>query len=102
MLNIIFGVVVAPVLAIAMFTIGLLAAIGHLIALPLLYGWERYAENRPIKLARRAADPSSIGVPDAPPAAEPPAGIEHPVAQALHAGQRKEAAVEAIAAGQPH
>ncbi|MGJ7543328.1 hypothetical protein [Variovorax sp. LT1R16] len=49
MWKIILGVAAAPLLALAMFLVGLLAALFHLIALPVLFAWEHYLETMPLK-----------------------------------------------------
>ncbi|MDQ0072460.1 hypothetical protein J2W34_004265 [Variovorax boronicumulans] len=46
-----------PLFAVALFAIGLIAAFGHLLALPGLYLWERYQENKPVSSRRSSADP---------------------------------------------
>jgi len=58
MLKFILGVMVAPVLALAMFALGLLAAVVHVIALPALFLWDRHLETKPIK-SRRTAEHSA-------------------------------------------
>ncbi|WP_435501281.1 hypothetical protein [Variovorax sp. LT1R20] len=45
-----------PVVAILLFATGLFAAVAHLVAMPGLYLWERYLENRP-RRRRRPDEP---------------------------------------------
>jgi hypothetical protein len=49
MLKIIFGVAASPLIAVCMFSIALLLALMHLVALPGLFLWERYLERRPLR-----------------------------------------------------
>lgn len=48
MFKIIFGVAASPLIAVCMFSIALLLALMHLVALPGLFLWERYLERRPL------------------------------------------------------
>ncbi len=43
------AIMAVPVVAVAMFAFGLLAAATHLVALPGLFLWERYLEARPVR-----------------------------------------------------
>ena len=47
MFRTVLGVAVSPLVAIALFCAGILTAAMHLLALPGLYLWERYLEQRP-------------------------------------------------------
>jgi hypothetical protein len=48
MFRTILGVAASPLVAIALFCAGILTATLHLLALPALYLWERYLEQRPL------------------------------------------------------
>jgi hypothetical protein len=47
-----------PLFAVVLFAAGLIAAFAHLLALPGLYLWERYQENKPLSPGRPSADAS--------------------------------------------
>lgn len=49
----ILQVAALPVIGIALFATGLLAAVVHLLALPGLYLWEKYWEDRPMPVRQR-------------------------------------------------
>lgn len=58
MVKIILGIAASPLIALALFCVGLLSAIAHLIALPALFLWERHLERHPPMPAKRSeADP---------------------------------------------
>jgi hypothetical protein len=59
MFRTILGVAVSPLVAIALFCAGILAAAMHLFALPALYLWERYLEQRPLR-GKRAREEARI------------------------------------------
>lgn len=46
MFKIIFGIAAGPLIAVCMFSVALLLALMHLVALPGLFLWERYLERR--------------------------------------------------------
>ncbi|MFM9926026.1 hypothetical protein VLK31_23755 [Variovorax sp. H27-G14] len=52
MLKLFLGIAASPFIAVAMFSLGLLFAAIHQLALPLLFLWERYLEHRPPKPPR--------------------------------------------------
>jgi hypothetical protein len=54
MLKTLLGIAASPVIAIGMFCFGLLFALLHLLALPVLFLWERYLENNPARLRDRS------------------------------------------------
>lgn len=43
------GILSLPLVGVAMFTFGILAAALHLVALPALFLWEKYRERRPLR-----------------------------------------------------
>lgn len=47
MLKTLLGIAASPLIAVALFFIGLVSAAAHLVALPLLYLWERHLERKP-------------------------------------------------------
>jgi hypothetical protein len=46
-LKIVLGIAFCPFFAVAAFAVGMLMALAHLLAMPVLYFWERYLENHP-------------------------------------------------------
>ncbi|MDH6169253.1 hypothetical protein M2282_004417 [Variovorax boronicumulans] len=44
----VFEVAAFPMVAVALFAAGMLAAVAHLVAMPGLYLWEKYQESRPV------------------------------------------------------
>lgn len=58
MFKLLFGIAASPLIAIALFSVGLLSALAHLIALPALFLWERHLERHPpMPVKRSDADP---------------------------------------------
>lgn len=58
MIKTLLGIAASPLIAIALFCIGLLSALAHLVALPALFLWERHLERHPPMPGKRSeADP---------------------------------------------
>ena len=48
MFRTIVGIATSPLIAVALLCVGMVTAVAHLFALPVLYLWERYLERKPV------------------------------------------------------